>query len=422
MPTGTLAAMNKSSLAILHTDLTNGLKAGLFVGILAAIIPTGEADAASTAEIQLLPAGEFRARDGRPTECDHWFLDGKLAAAIIALADARETAFAIDYDHQTIRSATNGLPAPAAGWFKKLEWRDGKGLFAVDVTWSARAQRYIDDGEYKFISPVFLYDAQGNVTEMVMAAITNTPALDGMDDVLAAAASFFSLPPLPSLPPQQETGRSDFSASLTTAQPEKQESVMDELLERLRWMLNLPVSSTAADIIRELNKLIAMIGGEQATAAASFDILAVLTAAQDKDKQLIATLNTSMAALAVNQADPAKFVPMAVFNEAQAKLAALSAQTVQSAQTELDRLVESGKKEGRIVGQEHEAHLRSLPLAVLQAMLPTMPQIAALTSTQVQPGLSHSAAPADHLDTAHAAVCAMFGNKPEDVQKHMPTA
>jgi hypothetical protein len=38
---------------------------------------------------------------------------------------------------------------------------------------------------------------------------------------------------------------------------------MEELLERLRWMLNLPISATAEDIIAELNKLVAQIKEKQ---------------------------------------------------------------------------------------------------------------------------------------------------------------
>jgi phage I-like protein len=77
---------------------------------------------------------------------------------LIAAADARQTPYVIDYEHQTLRSAKNGLPAPASGWFKKLEWREGVGLFAVDVEWTDAAAAAIDAGEYRFISPVFLYD------------------------------------------------------------------------------------------------------------------------------------------------------------------------------------------------------------------------------------------------------------------------
>ncbi len=39
---------------------------------------------------------------------------------------------------------------------------------------------------------------------------------------------------------------------------------MEELLEQLRWMLNLPLSATAEEILAELNKLSAQIKEKQA--------------------------------------------------------------------------------------------------------------------------------------------------------------
>ncbi|WP_438805125.1 phage protease [Sodalis sp. (in: enterobacteria)] len=57
----------------------------------------------------------------------------------------------------------NGQPAPAAGWYSQLEWVEGLGLFAVDVEWTERARTLIAAGEYRFVSPLFQYDRQGNV-------------------------------------------------------------------------------------------------------------------------------------------------------------------------------------------------------------------------------------------------------------------
>ncbi|HIQ42954.1 MAG TPA: hypothetical protein EYH47_09430 [Pseudomonas oleovorans] len=83
--------------------------------------------------IQLLPAGSFKARDGRPHDVatGHWLMNATIASQVMALAGARTTDFVIDYEHQTLNSEKNGKPAPAAGWFKgaELEWREGQGLF-----------------------------------------------------------------------------------------------------------------------------------------------------------------------------------------------------------------------------------------------------------------------------------------------------
>lgn len=46
----------------------------------------GNADGEAPRVIKLLPAGTFRARDGRPAECAAWKLDEVLAAILIAEA------------------------------------------------------------------------------------------------------------------------------------------------------------------------------------------------------------------------------------------------------------------------------------------------------------------------------------------------
>lgn len=154
------------------------------------VMLTGGASAPS--EIRLLPAGRFRAADGsgRPTEvATGWMMDGTIAAALIAQADSRASDYAIDYEHQTLRAELNGQPAPAAGWFKQLEWRDGDGLYAVDVRWTERASAMVASGEYRYLSPVFAYSkVSGAVTRLGPAALTNNPGLDGLTDLSALSA------------------------------------------------------------------------------------------------------------------------------------------------------------------------------------------------------------------------------------------
>jgi len=137
--------------------------------------------------IRLIPAGIFRATDGRPAGLAGWVLTASNAAAIITAAASRTDDFVIDYEHQTMQSSKNGQPAPAAGWFKRLEWREGQGLFAVDVRWVARASSMIIAREYRYVSPVFGFDTKtGEVQSLHGAAITNNPALDGLTDIAAA--------------------------------------------------------------------------------------------------------------------------------------------------------------------------------------------------------------------------------------------
>lgn len=135
--------------------------------------------------IQLLPAGEFRARDGRPEGIDAWSLDAESAADLIANS-AGKVKTVIDYEHQSLRADDSVQPAPAAGWFKAMEWREGQGLFATDVEWSDKARQMIQSGEYRYLSPVIAYDqTTGVVGKLISAALTNNPALDGMEELTA---------------------------------------------------------------------------------------------------------------------------------------------------------------------------------------------------------------------------------------------
>lgn len=145
-------------------------------------------------EMLLLPPGEFRARDGRPADVAAWRLDAGIAAACVARGNARKTPFLIDYEHQSLRCEQNGQPAPAAGWFAGLRWVEAAGLFTVGLSWTERARRMLDAREYRFQSPVFAYDKTGAVLEIISAALTNTPALDGLPDAAALAAARYASP------------------------------------------------------------------------------------------------------------------------------------------------------------------------------------------------------------------------------------
>lgn len=153
----------------------------LFTALLAATLPL-----LANGQAQLLPAGEFAARDGRPGPGKTWKVSDDQGRRIAAAlnATAQKTPVVIDYEHQTLHAPKNGQAAPAAGWIKSASWRDGEGLFA-EVEWTAAAKAAIDKREYLYISPVITFDAGGTVTGVALAALTNFPALLGMDAVVA---------------------------------------------------------------------------------------------------------------------------------------------------------------------------------------------------------------------------------------------
>ena len=166
----------------------------------ASFVATGTALQAASGRIQLFPAGTFAARDGRPgnlrgVNATSWRLTAQDAEAVIAHWQRTATPLVVDYEHQTQLAAQNGQPAPAAGWITSLEWEDGRGLFA-GVDWTDKARAHIRAGEYRYISPVFAFDRQsGAVLRLICAALTNHPALDGMD-AASATLTPYEEPPM----------------------------------------------------------------------------------------------------------------------------------------------------------------------------------------------------------------------------------
>ncbi|WP_175992317.1 phage protease [Burkholderia vietnamiensis] len=345
-------------------------------------------------EIQLLPAGEFRSRDGRPTECATWRMDAAIAASLIAAATSREVPYVIDYEHQTLNAAQNGQPAPAAAWFKTLEWREGDGLYAVDVEWTARASSMIDAHEYRYLSPVFSFDKAGNVTSILHAALTNNPALDCLDEVQLAAASVMA-----------GASTSAAVAALTT-ETLPEDHTMDELLEQLIWLLNMPVGSTADDVKAQLQKLVASLSDGKGVAAASVNLPVLL------DSQ-----RAQIASLSANQVDPARFVPIAVMTDLRAQL---DAANLKLAGNEVAELVTVALSDGRLLPAQ-EAWARELGasnVVALKQFLSTAQPIAALRTTQTQGNPPTGGQPgANELDSTGLAVCKALGISAEDYAK-----
>ncbi|MBK6744541.1 MAG: hypothetical protein IPG66_16890 [Hydrogenophilales bacterium] len=140
--------------------------------------------------MRILPAGLFRAQDGRPLGLPGWRIDSQSAKSVVDSKPNGATDFMIDYEHQSINTVQNGKPVPAAGWFKRIEWRDEDGLYMVDIRWTEKARQMIADQEYRHVSPVFGFDGKtGVVTHIVSVALTNAPALAGLTDLAAATAS-----------------------------------------------------------------------------------------------------------------------------------------------------------------------------------------------------------------------------------------
>jgi phage I-like protein len=289
-------------------------------------------NASAASEIKLLPAGMFRATDGRPSGIDGWHIDAALAARIIEQINALNRKLVIDYEHQTLYAEHNGQPAPAAGWFKTLEWRDGVGLIATDVEWTERAKKHIEGKEYLYVSPVFTFNGgTGDVTGLLHAAITNDPGLDSLGDVLARAAA-------------------KFNVQHTETQP------MNALLKNLITAMGLPADTNEADALS--------------------GVASLKTKADAAD-----ALTTEVAALKASKPDPAKYVDVATMTALQTEVAALRAT---NAEREVSEVITAALSSGKLLPAQ-EAWARDLGktnLAALKGYIDTAQPIAALGRTQ----------------------------------------
>jgi len=317
-------------------------------------LPVGEGD---IQWVQLLPAGAFKAIDGRPSDVPHWFIDSSTAAQVITRSKARQTLAVIDYEHQTLNKEDNGQPAPAAGWLLDFEWREGSGLWGK-AFFTERARALILAGEYRYFSPVFSYDPQsGQVLQIEMGALTNHPALDGLQ-------------PLSTLAALTNSAAACFGFLHKGQAPE--DRTMDNTLLAA---LGLPEGADDKAALTALNQL-------KAQQAAQGQLLAALKKALKvtDEAQLLAACSRLTTAPA-DKPDPAQFVPIEVVKDLAEKVAVLSAQVSGSA---VDKLVGEALADGRLLpamegwAREYGQQDR----AGLQAFLKEAAPLAALTRLQ----------------------------------------
>ncbi|MCW9034568.1 MAG: phage protease [Rhodospirillales bacterium] len=117
--------------------------------------------------VHLMPLGHIKANDGRK-----WVNNNPEA---VVKASAAEIDLVIDYEHQTDYSAKNGQPAPAAGWIKAMEVRKD-GIWG-QVEWTDKARTQLENKEYRYLSPTFIHNRNGEVLRIGRAALTNSPAI-----------------------------------------------------------------------------------------------------------------------------------------------------------------------------------------------------------------------------------------------------
>ena len=120
--------------------------------------------------IMLLPAGpEIKGRDGRA-----WRLEDP--ATILAAFHANNADLPLDIGHSSELLAPKGEPAPAVAWIKELEVRDGAVWGRVE--WNSDGRWVVGDKQYRYISPVFLYNKKTmEIFQLTSVGLINQPNL-----------------------------------------------------------------------------------------------------------------------------------------------------------------------------------------------------------------------------------------------------
>lgn len=334
--------------------------------------------------LQLTPAGEFRADDGRPEKISSWRIDAATAQNVISRFNARKQPVVIDYEHQTLHKEENGQPAPAAAWIRELMWKEGEGLFArAELT--SKAKSAIENKEYLYFSPVFAYNAKtGHVTEIQMGAITNTPAVHGMNALELRAAATFGY--------QTSTEDTSMKKSLLAC-------VISALaLAPTTTEEEASVALSAHFEKDPLKKLREALGAE----------------ANANEEALVAACTT----LKAKNPDPANYAPISVMNDLKEQVVALTDKLNARDQKDIDDSITAALADGRLLpAQESWARdLGKTNVAALTAFLNTASSIAALTQSQTK-GQPPAGTNDDELTEEEIAVCTNMGISREDFKK-----
>lgn len=118
--------------------------------------------------LPMIPAGTFTGRDGRS-----WVNNNPDAIIRASLAYPK---LPFDIEHATELKGPKGEEAPAYGWID--EYRVSDGVVEAHVTWTDDGAAQLRARKYLYYSPAFRFTADGQVTRLSSAALTNKPNLD----------------------------------------------------------------------------------------------------------------------------------------------------------------------------------------------------------------------------------------------------
>lgn len=313
----------------------------------------------------IFPEGDaVKAKDGRPFDVPAWIMRKENGTALANALNSSKKDLVIDYEHQTILAKNNGKPAPAAGWLKAggFEYVEGVGLCSNNFEFTAQAKSYIDNDEYRFKSPVILYDEKtGVVNGLHSVAITNDPALSILDE----------------LKPTLLTNTISIETDITPTNPtNQQETDMNPLLALILTSLGLPETTTEEQAVTALSQNIDTIKAKATAKGMALDdgkVLASLTAELDKVAEPTTADNPA-------EPDPAKYVPIEVVTALNEQIAQLQGNQKDPAEDVVQEALSNGQL---LPAQQAWAMLfAQKDLNGFKDFLSKQPKIVALTQRQ----------------------------------------
>ena len=168
-------------------------------------------------EIKILPLGTVHSQKG------DFVVDDESFDLINRHFENRGLDLVIDYEHQTLKD----VQAPAGGGIQKLVKTND--AIAAQVEWTAKAKQYLENKEYKYLSPVVICrKSDGKAVALHSVALTNTPAIDGM----------FAL-----------------VNSIDISSPDGAEGGNSMELKKIVALLGLPADATEADVEKAIQEL-----------------------------------------------------------------------------------------------------------------------------------------------------------------------
>ena len=165
-------------------------------------------------EVKLLPLGHVHSQKG------DFLVDDESVELIQKQFKNRKVDLVIDYEHQTLKD----VQAPAGGWIEDIY--KGKDAVVAKVRWTDRAKEYLKNLEYRYLSPVVITrKSDRRAIALHSAALTNTPAIDGMFALVN-------------------------TMDLDDFEEDKEDVQMD--MKKLAALLGLPESATEEDVEKAL--------------------------------------------------------------------------------------------------------------------------------------------------------------------------